>query len=154
MIRVVSRPPRIAQILGYAGLLPMLGCLLLVAMGPPALKAMALTGALLYAALIFSFIGGAWWGLAARDDIHPNFPTVLLVSVVPSLVAWVCAFVGGSVALLVLAALFAAALLFDRRLADGGFAPEWWLALRQPLALGMAAGNAAIALLALLRQAG
>jgi hypothetical protein len=154
MIRVHSRPPRIAQVLGLSGLLPMLGCLLLMAVGPTSVQATAFQISLIYAAVIFSFVGGAWWGLAARDDIHPNFSLALVISVLPSLIAAICLFVMGAWSMLVLALGFGGMLLVDRRLVESGQTPEWWLGLRRPLALGMAAGNGAIGVLALVRGIG
>ena len=88
---VTSPPPRAALVLGYAGLLPSFGAifayLYLVHTGPvgPG-TGMLLLGALVYAGLILSFLGGTWWGAAARLDPAAQRPW-LVTSVMPTLVA-------------------------------------------------------------------
>jgi hypothetical protein len=151
MIRVQTRPPRTASLLGYAGLLPTAFCLGLIAFGGREWIALGQQAAILYAALIFSFLGGAWWGLAARDEIHPAFGVALLLSVLPSLAAWACLFWMGPIAQIILGAMLLLSPSVDRWLTENGFTPDWWLSLRRPLSWGMGIGNIAIGAMVLLR---
>ena len=83
----MTQPPRIAQWLGYGGLLPFVG-LAGAALGLGLLESTRITAALLaYGASILSFIGAIHWGLAMRGGaVLDN--KLLLWGVVPSLVAW------------------------------------------------------------------
>lgn len=73
-----------ASIYGYAGLLPQVAALLMLASGPSDYSFLALALAFAYAALIFSFLGALWWGLAAaQPEAAPAWP----VGVLPSLLA-------------------------------------------------------------------
>lgn len=127
--------PRAARLLGLAGLIPtvamLAGLLLLPDWREPIAKA-----ALAYGAVIASFVGGAWWGLAARAETVA--PRLLVLSVLPSLMAWPALLVPPATGLLLLGVVFAALLPTDRRLVEGGIAPGWWMALRRPLSWGMA----------------
>ena len=59
--------PGAAMVLGAAGVLPQVAALVAVLAGDPAWTFGALALAYAYAAIIFSFLGGLWWGLAARE---------------------------------------------------------------------------------------
>jgi hypothetical protein len=137
----IPRPPRAVVAFGYAGLLPPTACAAAVAALPDgAWRQLAWVTLVYYAALIFSFLGGAWWAFAARA---PR-PAWLAMAVAPSLL---------SLALLLLllapatrawaAPLLAAAILVsplaDRALLSAGLAPPWWMRLRVPLSVGLAA---------------
>lgn len=146
-----SRVPTLARALGFAGLLPQLAALALVASGDPRWSFSALSLAYAYAALILSFLGGIWWGLAARAGADaPGW--LWIAAVVPSLVALATAipwaigaeWPGPSLVLLGLALI--AALAVDLRLVRLGLAPGWWLALRTPLSVGLGILSIATAL--------
>lgn len=142
-------PPPLPRWLGLAGLLPQLAALAIVLSGDRAHHFQALTLAYAYAALILSFLGGLWWGLAARAEAPPAW--LWVAAVVPSLVALASAvpwsegrpWPGPS--LIVLGVALIAALGVDWRLARARLAPEWWLALRVPLSLGLGLATLAIA---------
>jgi hypothetical protein len=95
-----------------------------------------------YAALILSFLGGMWWGLAARQAERCP-PWIWWAAVAPSLVAFATAFpwaVGGAwpgPSLVILGIALILSLLVDRRLVSLGIAPDWWMGLRVPLSLGL-----------------
>lgn len=134
--------PPLPRLLGLAGLMPMAGLLWLVLAGGDSTRYAALALGWLYAALIFSFIGGLWWGLAATAGT--NAPTWLwLISVVPSLAAlatlipWLIGepWPGPSLVWLGLAILVSP--LVDRQIAARGLTPSWWLALRITLSGGL-----------------
>ena len=89
-----------------------------------------------YGATILSFLGGVHWGLAiaSRSNAgHPEFRTRLIVSVVPSLAAWVALLFPERIGLLIVAAAIAAMLWVDLRATRAGHAPPWYPKLRIPL---------------------
>jgi hypothetical protein len=136
--------PPAARLLGLAGLLPSIAMVAVLLLRPEH-AAWAAAAGLAYGATIASFVGGAWWGLAARaEKVEPR---LLVLSVLPSLTAWPALLVPPATGLLVLALVFAALLPTDRRLVADGVAPGWWMALRVPLSLGMAALHLAAAVL-------
>jgi hypothetical protein len=136
--------PRAARLLGLAGLLPSIAMVAVLALLPD-YAGWAATIGLAYGAVIASFVGGTWWGLAARADRAE--PRLLVLAVLPSLTAWPALLVPPATGLLVLALVFLTLLPTDRRLVAEGIAPPWWMSLRTPLSLGMAALHLAGALL-------
>ena len=143
--------PRIARVLGYAGLIPQIAAVATLAGGDPGARFTALALAYAYAALILSFLGGLWWGLAARDDRSPDW--LWIAAIVPSLIAlatawpWTVGLDWPGPSLIVLGIALIAALLVDRRLVGLGIAPPGWLALRLPLSIGLGALTLAAAAL-------
>ena len=134
--------PPIARWLGYAGLLPQIAAVAMVASGNLYWRFAALALAYAYAALIFSFSGGMWWGLAARSEGRaPDWAWV--AAIMPSLIALVSAipwaigdtWPGPSLGWLGLSIL--ASLIVDYRFHAIGLAPSGWMALRTPLAIGL-----------------
>ena len=150
MLRSVPASPRW---LGLAGLLPQLACVAAVASGVGEWRWTALAAGWAYAALILSFLGGTWWGLASaaliRGDGAPDRPVpgwLWLVAVAPSLLAlatfmpWVFGhpWPGPSLSALGMALLATPAV--DRALVIRGpqaLAPPWWLRLRVVLSVGL-----------------
>ena len=129
--------PRSALLLGAAGLLPSLAMPVLLAGGDGA-AAFALQAGPAYGALIASFIGGAWWGLAANKAGDEALTRWLVLSVLPMLAAWVALLLPPQAGLLMLAVIFALLPLADRAAQAGALAPDWWWRLRLPLSLLMA----------------
>ncbi|MCA3419000.1 MAG: DUF3429 domain-containing protein [Roseomonas sp.] len=129
--------PRPALLLGAAGLLPSLAMPVLLAAGESA-AAFALLAGPAYGALIASFIGGAWWGLAANRAGDAALTRWLVLSVLPMLAAWVALLLPPQAGLLLLAVIFALLPLADRAAQAGALAPDWWWRLRLPLSLLMA----------------
>lgn len=76
--------PRIAFVLGVAGLAPQ--ALALLATFNEADRYIGLAAGYFYAALIFSFLGGLWWGVAASRTDAPKW--LYVSAVVPSLIAF------------------------------------------------------------------
>ena len=147
-----SSVPRSALLLGASGLLPSLAMVAAIA-ALPGYRATAAAVGIAYGALIASFIGGAWWGLAAARAEAAAQPRLLVLSVVPCLFAWPAVLIAPAAGLLLLAAVFAALPAMDRDLRARGVAPEWWLSLRLPLSFGMAALHAAAAAILLVSAA-
>ena len=143
--------PPLPRALGAAGLLPQGAAALLAALDPPLLRAAGLMLGSVYAALILSFLGGMWWGLAAAAGSPPP-RWVWLAAVAPSLwaLAALAAGLAGGNAVLALLPLAAAILLtplVDRRLVRDGLAPHWWMRLRMPLSVGLGLLTATIGVL-------
>lgn len=144
-----SRPPVLVQYLGAAGVIPQLGTLAVLLFGDQeyAFAAMALGYA--YAALILSFVGGMWWGLAAQPaattprwlwvaGIHPSL--IALACVLP----WAIGAARPAPGLIALGITLVATLAIDVRVRALGLCPRWWLALRAPLSTGLGIITAAI----------
>ncbi len=150
---MTSTPP-FPRWLGLAGLLPQLACLLAVLFGPPEFGWTGLAIAWGYGALIFSFVGGMWWGLAtgaqARGEAVPGW--LWLAAIAPSLLAlatyvpWVLGFSWPGPSLVVLGLMIAGNVLVDRQL--GALAPPWWMRLRLTLSLGLGVMTFLLGLLA------
>ena len=145
------------MLLGVAGLLPPLiaivGEVLLHSSSDREPSAFMLaTPAIGYAAIILSFLGGTWWGMAAVDPAASRRRRWLVLAVTPSLVA-AGAFLSGWVAPLpwgaaiVVALGLVTSLLGDRALVRAGLAPAWWMRLRMPLSIVLAAETIAVAAL-------
>ncbi|TVV76822.1 DUF3429 domain-containing protein [Sphingomonas solaris] len=136
----------ITRALGFAGLLPQAAAVVTVALGTAAggwngglVASLAAVAALIYGAVILSFLGGIWWGFAMRRGNGQGGLAVL--AVVPSLVA--AGLVGAAAplglrwTLVLLGSAILLTLLVDRRLATAGEAPAGWMRLRVPLSLGL-----------------
>lgn len=148
-----STIPRPALQLGMAGLLPSLAALA-VMLAWPAARGAAATAGIAYGAVIASFVGGAWWGLAAGRAGPETQARFLVLSIIPSLIAWLAVLAPPPTGFATLALLFLVLPPTDRRLANASVAPAWWVSLRRPLSLAMAALHAAMAVAASLSPAG
>jgi hypothetical protein len=126
-----------ARLLGYAGLSPQILCLGLILSGHE-WRYSALAGGFAYAAAIFSFLGGVWWGQAVQSGRATT--GAYLIAVMPSLLSvalflpWTFGWEWPGPALLYLGALIALSPLIDRAL---GFAARDFLRLRWHLSLGL-----------------
>lgn len=136
-----DRPPPLARLLGYAGLLPQAAAVAALALGAQGRFTIGVLG-FTYAALILSFLGGAWWGLAARAERPPAWAWTAAIA--PSLVA--LAAIGtvlsyriplSQIAVGLLGASILLSPLVDRAFVQAGIAPRWWMRLRLPLSLGL-----------------
>jgi len=137
-----------ARILGYAGLLPQIVCIGLILTGHE-WRYSALAGGFAYAAAIFSFLGGVWWGQAVQSSRATTGAYIL--AVMPSLLAvalflpWTFGWDWPGPALLYLGALIMGSPFIDRAL---GFARGDFLRLRWHLSLGLGSLTIALGLLA------
>lgn len=133
--------PPIAQILGLSGLLPQIGVVLLLVTGDAQGRFSALALGYAYATVILSFLGGLWWGLAARAEHPPRW--IWIAAVTPSLIAlasawpWAVGLAWPGPSLVMLGVALIAALAIDRALVVRGLAPTGWMRLRMPLSLGL-----------------
>jgi hypothetical protein len=137
-----------ARALGYAGLLPQILCVGLVLIGHE-WRYVALAGGFAYAAAIFSFLGGVWWGQAVQSGRAST--GAYLLAVLPSLLAvalflpWSFGWEWPGPALLYLGALILASPLVDRAL---GYAAKDFLQMRWHLSIGLGALTIVLGLLA------
>ena len=137
-----------ARVLGYAGLLPPMICIALIVTGHE-WRYSALAGGFAYAAAIFSFLGGVWWGQALGHGRAGTGAYVL--AVLPSLIAvalflpWTFGWDWPGPAMLYLGALILLSPLVDRAL---GFAQADFLRLRWHLSLGLGGLTIGLGLLA------
>jgi len=126
-----------ARVLGYAGLLPQVFCCAMILAGHEWRYA-ALAGGFAYAAAIFSFLGGVWWGQAVQSGRATTGAYVL--AILPSLLAvalflpWSFGWEWPGPALFYLGALILASPLVDRAL---GYAAPDFLRLRWHLSVGL-----------------
>lgn len=133
-----------SRLLGYAGLLPQIFCLGLT-FTESEYAYSALAGGFAYAAAIFSFLGGVWWGQAIQSGKADAGGYG--IAVMPSLIAvalflpWSFGWEWPGPALLYLGAFILLSPLVDRGL---GFAEADFLRLRWHLSLGL--GGLTIAL--------
>lgn len=119
--------------------MPALAACVTVLLGPVEWHAEAATVCATYDATILSFLGGAWWGIAARaGGVRPLGP-VLIASVLPALAAWGALLIPRGGGLMLIGLLFLVALSGDAWLQRARLAPQWWLKLRVPLSIGMGA---------------
>lgn len=131
--------PRIALVLGIAGLAPQVWALL--ATFREADRYIGLAAGYFYAALIFSFLGGLWWGVAASRKDAPEW--LYIAAVVPSLIAfatgipWMTGAEWPGPSLGVLGMGIFASILVDRTLFKQGLIDRTVLRLRFGLSFGL-----------------
>ena len=141
------------RLLGFAGLLPQAAAIAVAYAGPSYWVSDAKALGALYAALIITFLGGAWWGIAASAPAAERrgaLGWLWIAAVLPSLLAF--GLLGISAlgqldvepVLVMLGAGLLIALSVDARLA--GLAPAWWLRLRVPLSVLLGSATIALAL--------
>ena len=141
--------PPLARWLGYAGLLPQLAAVALV-VSDSAWKWIALAASFAYAALIFSFLGGVWWGQVLQTPSAPRW--WYGVAVLPSLIGlalflpWTVGADWPGPSLLWLGLCIVLSPLVDRQL---GLGDATWMRLRWRLSLGLGGLSLVLALLAM-----
>lgn len=130
-----------ARLLGYCGLLPQMAAIGTTLTGGPELYWTAMAVAYGYAAFIFSFLGGVWWGLGLAIAQPPRW--IFVAAVMPSLIAlatylpWVLGWDWPRPSLMILAVALIASPLVDRLIVRGREGFGGWLKLRWHLSLGL-----------------
>ncbi|WP_454884024.1 DUF3429 domain-containing protein [Sphingomonas oryzagri] len=140
------KPPMPAIVLGAMGLLPLL-IALFVRLAAGADPDTALPGkigglALTYAAMILSFLGGIWWGVASARASENERPRLMVIAVVPAILATVLYGFSADMPVVcstLLGLVIAATPLVDRMLMKKRLVPAWWMNLRLPLSLALGA---------------
>ena len=128
--------PVMARILGYAGALPFLGCVVAGGLGVD-IAGLDFSRLLIgYAAIILSFLGGLHWGRVAVSGAPDSSAGRWLIwSVIPSLIGWAALFLPAQLAALVLILCFLAALMIDLKLIADQIWQGWMRGLRLHLTL-------------------
>ncbi len=139
----------LAKWLGYAGLLPQAFAVLML-LDDSSLRWIAIAGGYGYAAFIFSFLGGVWWGLGLTAHSPPRW--LYPAAVAPSLIAlatflpWTWGWDWPTLSLWILAFCLILSPIVDRALAGHITMPDGWLRLRLHLSLGLGLLTALLAL--------
>ena len=126
--------PHIPRLLGWAGLVPFGLAALGTHSGIDTLVPYGFLGGTAYGAVILSFLGAVHWGLAMQDDRSPYW---YVWSITPALFGFASLLlldVGMQVATLI--PLFALAWSVDRKAANHGLIPNWYMRLRSKLTAG------------------
>jgi hypothetical protein len=126
---------------GLAGLFPFVVLSLSEVLGLAIPSVVALLAFNTYGAVILSFVGAIWWGLAAATRQSAPKAVMFYWSVTPALIGWFATLVPPDIGVLMLSAGFALQWLGDAWLvrAYTGIAPPWLFALRTILTAGVLA---------------
>ncbi|WP_374535772.1 DUF3429 domain-containing protein [Chitinimonas taiwanensis] len=124
---------------GAAGLIPFYACLLVAALDLTHHPLIALNALSIYAALILTFTGAIWWGLAVLAPAGKPVGRLYGLSTVAALLAWVALLLPTSKGLALLMAGFMAQSLADYGLSfrHPDVFPHWLLRLRRGLTIGV-----------------
>jgi hypothetical protein len=129
-----------ARILGLSGLIPPAWATLTV-FANAELRWGAMAIAYAYATIIFSFLGGVWWGLALKAE-RP-MPWIYGIAVLPSLIGvatflpWIWGYVWPAPSMVLLGLCIMASPLVDHLIGRMTNLPIGWLKLRWILSLGL-----------------
>ena len=119
-----------AHRLGYAGLIPFIASLLVIVFADTLASIWALQAMVAYGAVILTFVGALHWSTALLT--HTDSPALLVISVLPSLVAWLALLMPSYAGMPLMILAYVAVYAFDRvewqQLA-------WFVRLRSPLTL-------------------
>lgn len=120
--------------LGWAGLVPFALAALGTHSGIDALVLYGFLGGTAYGAVILSFLGAVHWGLAMRDDRSPYW---YVWSITPALFGFSSLLMFDvEMRIVALIPLFGLAWSVDRRAANHGLIPNWYMRLRSMLTAG------------------
>jgi hypothetical protein len=122
-----------ARILTLAGALPFIGLSASLWLAPTEYHAKITTALITYAAIILSFLGGIQWGgaVALAETAPKSARTMWLLSIVPSLLAWLMLFVSGAgTQLLIAITLFTFVWIIDALLHVQKLIPLWFFRFR------------------------
>ena len=138
---LTPRPARIpagALIPGLLGLLPFWGLALSTQLSSGLDPLLALMALIMYGAIILSFVGALWWGIAVHAPDTAPRTAMFIWSVVPALIGWGSIMTEPALGLRMLIAGLALQWLLDgllmRRVPS--LIPRWVFRLRTMLTLG------------------
>jgi Protein of unknown function (DUF3429) len=141
-----------ARLFGLCGLAPQV-IIVYFAFGTDQWQWVAQAAGYAYAAFIFSFLGGVWWGVALRESNAPGW--IYGAAIAPSLIAlvtfipWTLGWSWPGPALLVLGTCLILSPLVDQRIRREIPLPDGWLPLRATLSLWLGGLTLLLALKAL-----
>ncbi|MCA1768832.1 MAG: DUF3429 domain-containing protein [Halomonas sp.] len=127
--------PRLPWALGLAGLIPFLALSSASWLAPVAWQVIAVPAFLYYSAVILSFLGGVQWGVAMslESDDSRGFRSRLVLSMVPSLIAWPALLLHPVIGAWVLIAGFLLVRLHECGKMSRELLPVWYQSLRNLL---------------------
>ncbi len=132
-----SSTQRLAFVLAYLGLLPFIGCAIVLlfgqAVGIGMYRPLALQAITTYAAVIVSFLGGIQWGIGVitQEQQPQTARSLFLLSIVPSLLAWAMLFLPSSGSRIIVAIfLLGFVWIIDALLHLQKVIPTWFFKLR------------------------
>lgn len=128
--------PPSALILGLAGLIPFFGSALAAVLLDGELSAKATLALGAYGAVILSFLGGVKWGVLLNDKTALKLWKPIVLSVVPSIIAWAALLLPSLAMLSVLAAGMVFQYFLDTESMHQKKLPEWYGRLRLILTIG------------------
>lgn len=140
MLEPVSSLPKLARYLGLAGLLPQAWACWLIFSNSD-MRWIALAGAFGYAAFIFSFLGGVWWGVALTKADASRW--IYAAAVAPSLISfgayipWALGWSWPQPSLTVIGFCLLISPVADHAIGRVIQLPRGWLALRWQLSIGL-----------------
>lgn len=128
--------PLPALLLGLAGLIPFVASAIasVVLEAPFRDRASFSLGA--YGAVILSFLGGVKWGAALHDPKALKQWAPLVLSVLPSIIAWFALLLPSMYSLSLLAVALVGQYYLDRQSVEQGVVPDWYGRLRMILTTG------------------
>lgn len=130
--------PLWANFLGYAGVTPVLG-LLILGWTDQTWQQQSVSLACSYGALILSFLGGIHWGFATAGAASIK---TFVPSVAPSLWAWAALACPEGITLCAIIVGVLTFYIYERRTTWVTKLPSWYLPLRLKLTLGLSLGLA------------
>jgi hypothetical protein len=133
-----ARIPAAALIPGLMGLLPFWGLALSTQLSTGIDPILALLALIMYGAVILSFVGALWWGMAVNASASTLRSAMFVWSVVPALIGWVSIMTEPTVGLQMLIGGLALQWVLDGLLRRNvpTLMPHWVFKLRTLLTLG------------------
>lgn len=133
-----TRIPRAALLPGLLGLTPFWALALSTVAGAGIDPLLAVTALIMYGAIILSFVGALWWGLAIHAPANAPRNTLFVWSVIPALIGWFATLALPDVGLRMLMAGLALQWVLDgtlmRKVPE--LIPDWMFRLRTMLTFG------------------
>ncbi len=123
----------LARALTLLGAVPFVGLAASLWIAPAEYHAQISIALVTYAAVILSFLGGIQWGVAVAlvASAPKSARNIWLLSVIPSLLAWVMLFIpSASIKLMVIISLFGFVWIIDALLHVQKLIPHWFFRLR------------------------
>ena len=133
-----ARIPPGALIPGLLGLLPFWGLALCTVVDTGLNAVLAVVALVMYGAIILSFVGALWWGIAVHAPATAPRNLMFVWSVIPALIGWSATLVSPETGLRMLMSGLALQWLLDNMLMRQvpGLIPRWVFRLRTILTLG------------------
>ena len=126
--------PQLAKLIGFGGLIPFVGCAILMYAGNTEASIIALFASAVYGSVILSFVGAVHWGLTMQEDRSPYW---YVWSIIPAILGWLAIVLFDiKICLLALAIAFTLAWSVDRQAALRGLIPAWYMQMRHILTAG------------------